>query len=60
MRNSLWPGSPGEHIDETGEYFSRGEIGIDAELENSGSIAAHKVVGFEEVERVVCFITKLG
>jgi len=36
------------------------ELGSDAELENSGSVAAHKALGFKEVERIVCFIKKLG
>ena len=31
------------------------EIGSDAELENVDGIAAHLAVGFEEVERTVCF-----
>jgi aminoglycoside 6'-N-acetyltransferase I len=31
------------------------EIASDAELENTGSIAAHLALGYEEVERVVCF-----
>lgn len=35
------------------------ELASDAELENSGSIAAHKALGFKEVERIVCFIKKL-
>jgi aminoglycoside 6'-N-acetyltransferase I len=132
MRNSLWPGSLKEHLDDIGNYFSTGEIDIvevfvlersnaklggfielnvrnhaegsqsikvpyvegwyvdidlrgrgvgkqlmkaaemwaiengfeelasDAEIENSDSIAAHQALGFEEVERIVCFIKKLG
>ncbi len=31
------------------------EIASDAELENIGGIAAHLALGYEEVERVVCF-----
>jgi aminoglycoside 6'-N-acetyltransferase I len=31
------------------------EIASDAELENGGGIAAHGAVGYEEVERTVCF-----
>jgi aminoglycoside 6'-N-acetyltransferase I len=31
------------------------EIASDAELENAQGIAAHLAVGFEEIERVVCF-----
>lgn len=36
------------------------ELASDAELENSNSIAAHKALGFQEVERIVCFIKKLS
>jgi len=35
------------------------ELASDTEPENSGSIAAHKALGFEEVERLVCFIKRL-
>ncbi len=35
------------------------ELASDAKTENSGSIAAHKALGFKEVERVVCFIKRL-
>jgi aminoglycoside 6'-N-acetyltransferase I len=31
------------------------EIASDAELENTGGIAAHLALGYEEVERVMCF-----
>jgi len=31
------------------------EIASDAELENTEGIAAHRALGYEEVERVVCF-----
>jgi aminoglycoside 6'-N-acetyltransferase I len=31
------------------------EIASDAELENTGGIAAHLALGYEEVERIVCF-----
>lgn len=31
------------------------EIASDSELENSGAIAAHLALGFDEIERVVCF-----
>ena len=36
------------------------ELASDAVLDNSDSIAAHKSLGFVEVERIVCFIKKLG
>ncbi len=35
------------------------EIASDAELDNSASIAAHRKLGFEETDRVVCFLKKL-
>jgi aminoglycoside 6'-N-acetyltransferase I len=31
------------------------EIASDSELPNSAGIAAHRAVGYEEVERLVCF-----
>jgi hypothetical protein len=31
------------------------EIASDSELENADAIAAHRALGYEEVERVVCF-----
>lgn len=31
------------------------EIGSDTEIENTGSIAAHNALGYEEIERLVCF-----
>jgi aminoglycoside 6'-N-acetyltransferase I len=31
------------------------EIASDAEIDNQRGIAAHRAVGFDEVERVVCF-----
>jgi aminoglycoside 6'-N-acetyltransferase I len=31
------------------------EMASDADLENADSIAAHRALGFEEVERAVCF-----
>ena len=39
------------HARAAGHY----EIASDAELENTGGIAAHLAVGYEEVERIVCF-----
>lgn len=35
------------------------ELASDSELDNANSIAAHKALGFEEVDRIVCFIKKL-
>jgi len=36
------------------------ELASDTELGNAESIAAHKALGFEETERIVCFLRKLG
>jgi aminoglycoside 6'-N-acetyltransferase I len=35
------------------------ELASDTKLENLTGIAAHKALGFQEVERIVCFIKKL-
>lgn len=35
------------------------ELASDAAIDNSVSIAAHNALGFEEAERIVCFIKKL-
>ena len=35
------------------------ELASDAESENFSSIAIHKALGFQEVERIVCFIKQL-
>ena len=31
------------------------EMGSDAEIENADSLAAHRALGYAEIERVVCF-----
>lgn len=31
------------------------ELGSDAAIDNAGSAALHRALGFEEVERIVCF-----
>lgn len=36
------------------------EIASDAEIDNAGAIAAHRALGYVEVERVVCFRRPLG
>ena len=40
---------------------SRGyrEMGSDVEIENEGSIEAHRAIGYEEVSRIVCFRREL-
>ena len=35
------------------------ELASDTDLENTGSIAAHRALGFEETDRIVCFLKKL-
>jgi aminoglycoside 6'-N-acetyltransferase I len=44
------------HARAAGHY----EIGSDTLLENTDGIAAHRALGYEEVERVVCFRRSLG
>ena len=54
----------GRALIEAAEAYARAaghhEIASDAELENAEGIAAHIAVGFEEIERVVCFRRSLG
>lgn len=54
----------GRALIEAAEAYARAaghhEIASDAELENADGIAAHIAVGFEEIERVVCFRRSLG
>ena len=38
----------------------RSELASDTELVNTRSIAIHRALGFEETERVVCFLKKLA
>lgn len=35
------------------------ELGSDTELHNEAAIQAHKALGFEETERLVCFLKRL-
>jgi aminoglycoside 6'-N-acetyltransferase I len=54
----------GRALIEAAEAYARSaghhEIASDAEIENTEGIAAHIAVGFEEIERVVCFRRSLG
>ena len=54
----------GRALIDAAEAFARAsghrEIASDAELENAGGIAAHGAVGYEEVERTVCFRKSLS
>lgn len=36
------------------------ELASDSESENFNSIAAHKALGFKEVEKIICFIKYLN
>ncbi|MCU1229976.1 MAG: sortase-like acyltransferase [Acidobacteria bacterium] len=49
----------GRQLVRAAEDWGRGkgyrEIASDVELDNDGSIAAHRALGFEEVSRLVCF-----
>ena len=36
------------------------ELASDTELENSDSIAVHQALGFQEVDRIVCFLKKFS
>lgn len=36
------------------------ELGSDALIDNARSLAAHRALGFDEVERIVCFRKELG
>jgi aminoglycoside 6'-N-acetyltransferase I len=49
----------GRALVEAAEAWARAaghdEIASDAEIDNGGSIAAHRALGYEEVDRVVCF-----
>jgi aminoglycoside 6'-N-acetyltransferase I len=44
-----------ESAEATARSLGRHEIASDAEMENSDGIAAHLALGFQEIERVVCF-----
>src|SRR5262245_20095867 len=49
----------GRALVETAETRARAmgytEMGSDAELDNADGIAAHRALGYEEIERIVCF-----
>jgi len=46
-----------------GEAWARekgfAEIASDALIENAASLAAHRALGFQEIERIVCFAKAL-
>ena len=47
-------------VDLQNDYFPGGEMELvsDAEITNTRSIELHKQLGFEETERIVCFLKK--
>src|SRR5262249_18295009 len=53
----------GRRLVEAGEEWARSrgctEMASNTEIERTGSIEAHKRLGYEEVERDVCFLKKL-
>ena len=53
----------GKLLMETAEWWAKEmgfeELASDTEVDNDQSIAAHKKLGFEEVERIVCFLKKI-
>lgn len=53
----------GRMLVEAGEDWARSagctEMASDSELDNVGGIRAHKQLGYEEVERIVCFLKPL-
>ncbi|MEM7343763.1 MAG: GNAT family N-acetyltransferase, partial [Chloroflexota bacterium] len=53
----------GRQLIEAAEQWAKekgfNELASDAEVENIASIAAHKALGFDETDRVVCFLKKL-
>ncbi len=44
-----------EAAEATARAAGHGEIASDSEIDNADGIAAHRALGFEEIERVVCF-----
>jgi len=54
----------GRTLVESGESWARSkectEMGSNTEIERTGSIGAHKRLGYEEVERQVCFLKRLA
>lgn len=54
----------GKQLIEIAEIWAKkngfNELASDAEIESFDSIAAHKALGFKEVERIVCFVKQLN
>jgi aminoglycoside 6'-N-acetyltransferase I len=47
------------HAEQWARSLGHSELGSDAGIENTGSIAAHRALGFEETDRIVCFLKKI-
>jgi len=47
------------HAEQWARSLGHSELGSDAEIDNTDSIAAHRALGFEETDRIVCFLKKL-
>ena len=47
-------------VEEWGRAQGCTELGSDTQIANQGSAAAHRALGFDEVERIVCFRKPLG
>jgi aminoglycoside 6'-N-acetyltransferase I len=47
------------HCEQWARERGYSELASDTEIANTGSIAAHTALGFEETDRIVCFLKKL-
>ena len=47
------------HAERWARALGYSELASDAEIDNTVSIAAHRALGFEETDRIVCFLKKL-
>lgn len=60
LRRSGIAGEMVRYAEEWGKSKGCDELGSDCELENTLSIEFHNGVGFEEANRLVCFIKKIN
>jgi aminoglycoside 6'-N-acetyltransferase I len=47
------------HAEQWARSLGYSELGSDTEVDNTASIAAHRALGFEEMDRIVCFLKTL-
>jgi aminoglycoside 6'-N-acetyltransferase I len=47
------------HAEQWARERGYSELASDAEIDNADSIAAHRALGFEETDRIVCFLKRL-